>query len=98
MIRCIKFKPYVKNTLKGFADLELTRVGITIKDCTLHEKNGREWVGFPARAYKDKDGHSQWSPVVEFAASAGSARDAFQEQAVEAIHKAAAGAADDDAA
>ena len=30
MIRCIKFRRYVKNTLKVFVDLELTSVGLPI--------------------------------------------------------------------
>jgi hypothetical protein len=86
MIRCTRFRVFEKNTLKGFADLELTRVGLVIRDCTWHEKNGKEWVGFPARSYTDKDGNTQWSPLVEFAESAGEARRQFQEQAVAAIH------------
>jgi hypothetical protein len=86
MIRCIRFRAFEKNTLKGFADLELTRVGIIIRDCTLHDKNGKQWVGFPARQYQDKEGNTQWSPLVEFAAGATEARRQFQEFAVGAIH------------
>jgi hypothetical protein len=33
MIRCIKLRAYRKNTLRGFVDLELTRVGLVIHDC-----------------------------------------------------------------
>jgi hypothetical protein len=90
MIRCVRLRPYCKNTLKGFADLELTRIGLVLKECTWHEKNGKEWVGFAARSYQDKDGNTAWSPIVEFAASAGNARKQFQEQALAAIHRAAA--------
>jgi hypothetical protein len=86
MIRCIRFRSYEKNTLKGFADLELTRVGIVIRDCTWHEKNGHEWVGFPARAYETKTGETAWQPLVEFADGATAARKQFQEQAVAAVH------------
>jgi hypothetical protein len=85
MIRCIRFRPYAKNTLKGFVDLELTRVGLVLRDCTWHEKNGREWIAFPARSYTDKDGNTQWSPLVEFAAGATEARE-VQRQAINAIH------------
>ena len=50
MIRCLKLRRYEKNTLKGFVDLELTRVGIIIRDCTWHQHaDGKEWVGFPAK-------------------------------------------------
>jgi hypothetical protein len=33
-VRCLSLRAYQKNTLKGFADLELTRVGTVISDCT----------------------------------------------------------------
>ena len=90
MIRCIRFRAFEKNTLKGFADLELTRVGIIIRNCSWHEKNGREWVGFPARSYEAKDGTTAWQPLVEFAEGATEARRQFQEQAVAAIRAIAA--------
>jgi len=70
MIRCIRFRPFEKNTLRGFADLELTRIGLVLRDCTWHEKNGKEWVGFPARSYQDKDGNAQWQALIEFAEGA----------------------------
>jgi hypothetical protein len=85
-IRCIKFRAFTKNTLKGFTDLELTRVGIVIRDCPWHEKAGKEWVGFPARSYEDKDGQTKWQPLIEFAKDADEARRRFQEQALDAIH------------
>jgi hypothetical protein len=90
MIRCIRFRPYEKNTLKGFADLELTRVGLVLHDCCWHEKNGKEWVAFPARSYTDKDGATQWQCMIEFAVGAKEAREQFQRQALEAIHVTAA--------
>jgi hypothetical protein len=90
MIRCAKFKSYTKNTLKGFADLELTRVGIVIKECSWHEKNGKEWVAFPARSYTDREGGTQWQPLVEFAEGNREAREQFQQQALAAIHLATA--------
>jgi len=89
MIRCLKFRPFEKNTLRGFCDLELTRVGLVIRDCTWHEKDGKEWVGFPARSYTDPDGNTQWQPLVEFAVGAKEAREQFRKAALEAIHAAA---------
>ena len=68
MIRCIRFRRYEKNTLKGFCDLELTRVGLILHDCTWHvHADGKEWVGFPARSYTDKDGATAFQPLIEFA-------------------------------
>ena len=86
MIRCIKFRRFEKNTLRGFADLELTKSGLVIRDCTLHEKNDKQWVGFPARQYTDKDGNTQWSPCVEFNEGSREARELFQHHAIAAIH------------
>jgi hypothetical protein len=88
MIRCIKFRPYERNTLRGFADLELSRVGLVLRDCPVHEKNGKEWVGFPARSYQDKEGATQWQALIEFVEGAREAREQFQRQAIEAIHNA----------
>jgi hypothetical protein len=87
MIRCTKFRAFEKNTLKGFADFELTRLGLIIRDCPFHRKNDREWIGFPARSYEAKDGTIAWQPLVEFAEGAAEARRQFQEQAVAAIHQ-----------
>jgi len=85
VIRCIRFRAFEKNTLKGFADLELTRVGLVLRDCCWHEKNGKEWVAFPARSYTDKDGATQWQALIEFAVGAKEAREQFQRQALDAI-------------
>ena len=86
MIRCIKFRRYTKNTLRGFADLELPRVGLVLRDCPWHEKNGKEWVSFPARSYEGDDGTTRWQPLIEFAEGAMEEREQFQRQALEAIH------------
>jgi hypothetical protein len=90
MIRCDRFRAYEKNTLRGFADLELPRVGIIIRDCTWHMKDGKEWVNFPAKTYQDKNGNTLWQPLIEFAEGAKEARAQFQRQALDAIHAAAA--------
>jgi hypothetical protein len=87
MIRCVRFRSHIKNTLRGFADLELTRVGLVIRDCCWHRHaNGREWVSFPARPYENRDGNTAWQPLIEFAEGAKQAREQFQAQALAAIH------------
>ena len=85
MIRCIRFRPYEKNALKGFVDLHLTRVGLIIRGCLWIAKDGEEFVGFPMRSYRDQDGR-QWRALIEFAADATKAREQFQAKALEAIH------------
>ena len=56
-------------------------------DCTWHQKDGKEWVGFPAKPYEDKNGNTAWQPIVEFAEGADRAREQFRKQALEAIHQ-----------
>jgi hypothetical protein len=58
---------------------------------TWHEKDGKEWVGFPARSYTDQDGNTQWQALVEFAKGAKEAREQFRKQALEAIRAVAGG-------
>jgi hypothetical protein len=58
MIRCIKLRRCEKNTLRAFVDLEfeLSGVKLVLRDCTLHEKDGQEWVAFSVRPYEGNDG------------------------------------------
>jgi hypothetical protein len=65
MIRCINRCRFEKNTLKEFADLALTSVGLVLRDCTWHRHaDGKEWGGFPARSYQDQNGETKWQPLV----------------------------------
>jgi hypothetical protein len=87
MIVCTRFRRYEKNTLRGFADIELTRVGLVIKECCWHESHGKEWIAFPARSYVGPDGETKWQPLVEFAGkNATAAREQFRNQALVAVH------------
>ena len=52
---CAAWKPFERNTLRGFADLWLRTARLNIKGCAVHEKNGRRWVQLPARPQLDKD-------------------------------------------
>lgn len=80
---CVSFRAFSKNTLKGFCDFKLEPFGIVLRDCSWHEKDGREWVGFPAKKGPDKNGVADWIPIVVFAEGAN--RDRFQKAAVAAI-------------
>ena len=89
------FRGVAKNTLKGFFTLVLPEVGIRIKECAWHEKNGRQWVAFPAHQYSTKEGELKWQPLVEFVQSGSrELRNAFQDAAIAAVKRIAGGAAD----
>ena len=61
-MRCIDFKEYRKNTLRGFFTIELSN-GIQIRDCTLHQQNDKSWFGFPGIPY-DKNGKTEYKNVI----------------------------------
>ena len=65
-IEIINFKPFKKNTLRGFLDVKLTNMGLTIKGCTYHQKNGKSWIGLPARPYEDDSGNTTWTNILFF--------------------------------
>jgi hypothetical protein len=80
--RITLFKPYQKNTLMGFIDIEAPS-GLIIHGCTLHQKNGSRWVGLPSKQFKKDDGSSGWTPVIEFATR--DAADRFRDAVLEAF-------------
>jgi hypothetical protein len=76
------FKPYQKNTLQGFIDVE-TPSGMVIHRLSLHQKNGSHWVGLPSKQYSKEDGGTSWVPVIEFATR--EAADRFRDQVLAAF-------------
>ena len=50
-----KWRPLVRNTLRGFADVELPS-GLQIDEIAVHVRNGRAWASLPARPMLDADG------------------------------------------
>jgi hypothetical protein len=55
-IRVEGFMPRRSNTLYGFVAVAIPELHLTITDLTVHEKNGRRWVGLPAHPVIDRDG------------------------------------------
>ncbi len=60
-----KFRPFSKNTLTGFLNVELTAIKLEIRDLTVHQKGEKRWLGLPSKQY-EKDGKTQWMPVLKF--------------------------------
>jgi hypothetical protein len=55
-----EFRPLSKNSLRGFATVELPS-GLIVKDISLHTSNGKSWASLPAKPHIAKDG----SPVMK---------------------------------
>src|SRR5579863_1605384 len=64
-VRIDAVNPYVKNTLLSFVDFTFTEIGLSFKGATVHAKEGRRWIGMPARSYSDADG-THWVDIIEF--------------------------------
>ena len=43
------WRPLVRNTLRGFARIEIWELRMAIHDVAIHEKDGRRWAALPAR-------------------------------------------------
>jgi len=65
-VEIVSYRPFEKSTLRGFATIALTSVGLEIKDCSIHSKHERRWVNLPSRPYKNDSGKQAWSPIVRF--------------------------------
>jgi hypothetical protein len=65
-VEIVKFREYRKNTLLGFLTVLLKPSGLEIRDLTVHEKNGRRWIGMPAKPYLDDSGDTKYSLIVYF--------------------------------
>ena len=66
------WRPVVKNTLRGFATIELP-IGLVIHDVTVHIKNASAWASMPAKVQLDREGairtvegKTQYSKVLEW--------------------------------
>jgi hypothetical protein len=92
MITATDWRPRVSNTLQGFVNLALDPSGLVLRDCTLHQKSERRWVGLPGKLQVDAEGRARkdpttakplYSPVVEIPDR--ECRDRFQAAALAAI-------------
>lgn len=73
-VTCIEWKPRSKNTLRGFASVEIPALHLRIYDVAIHiHPGGTRWAALPAKPQIDRtgaaiqrDGKIQYSPVLAF--------------------------------
>ena len=63
--RILEWRPYEKNTLRGFFSVRLAS-GLILHSLMLHERNERRWIGYPSREWTNPEGEKQYTPIVEF--------------------------------
>src|SRR5215831_13310610 len=72
-MRLISWKPLVRNSLRGFATVELP-IGLKIADIAVNVSNGRLWAALPSKPVLDQDGRHkvdinnkrQYVPLLEW--------------------------------
>jgi DNA-binding cell septation regulator SpoVG len=64
-VRIDEVKIYEKRTLRAFINFTIADLGLRINGAMIHEKEGKRWVGMPAREYVS-EGEKHWSPIVDF--------------------------------
>jgi hypothetical protein len=99
MITASDWREVMRNSLKGFCHLTLSPSGLILRDCALHERDGRRWIGLPSRPQIDWEGRHRkdsvtgklmWSPTVEIRGR--EERERFQAAALAAIDRFLGGA------
>ena len=70
---CAEWRPLVRNTLRGFAQIEIKELRLRVYDIAIHEKDGRRWAQLPAKPQirdgtlvTGDDGRVQYYPVMSF--------------------------------
>ncbi len=93
-VKCLAWRPCERHTLKGFADFYISAISLSVKDCAIHERNGKAWVQLPAKPRLDKDrnlvrdphtGKIEYTKILGFEDRAQA--DAFRDAAIAALMK-----------
>jgi hypothetical protein len=90
-VTCNAFRTLHRNTLCGFAEIEIAELKLTVRDVAVHQKGQARWAQLPAKPQiKDgalvKDattGEVQYTPIMDFSGRA--VRDAFSAAVVRAV-------------
>jgi hypothetical protein len=93
---CLAWKPMRRNTLLGFAKVQLG--ALIINDVTINTSNGRTWANMPSKpmvdregaAVKTAEGKTRYIPLLEWASRESS--DRFSEAVVAAVEEHTPGA------
>jgi DNA-binding cell septation regulator SpoVG len=60
------YKEIKKGFVKARFDITVPQWQLTIKDCTLFEKEQKQWISFPSRQYEAADGSKKYFELVSF--------------------------------
>jgi hypothetical protein len=101
-ISCRAFHPLHRNTLRGFAEIHIEELRLTIRDVALHEKGTARWAQLPAKPQirdgelvRDEADKIQYVHLMDFDSRA--VRDAFSAAVIRAVLEFAPAAFEDEA-
>jgi hypothetical protein len=77
------WRPHQKETLVAFFSIVLPS-GLIIRDCRLHKKGDRRWIGMPTKTFESQ-GERKFTPTVDFLDR--EVENNFQRLALEAIDR-----------
>jgi DNA-binding cell septation regulator SpoVG len=83
-VRIDEVKIYEKRTLRAFVNFTVVALDLRINGAMIHEKDGKRWVGMPAREYLS-EGEKRWSPIVDFVSK--ESRDAMSDAVLAAYDR-----------
>jgi hypothetical protein len=88
-MRLLNWKPLVRNSLRGFVDIELP-IGLVIYEIPVLTSHGKRWASLPSKPVLDRDGKhvetngkKQYVPILEWRSRELS--DAFSTRIVELV-------------
>jgi hypothetical protein len=92
-IRIREFRPLTRNSLRGFAVIELPS-GLVIADVSVHVSHGKPWASPPSKpmigkdgaVMKDANGKVRYVPIIEFRDK--ETRDRWSNAVIEAVRAA----------
>lgn len=89
-LKLVAWRPMLRNTLRGFADVELP-IGLVVRDCPVHVSRGRAWAALPGRPQIDAEGRVRRDErgrivyAIMLSWTSDRLRDAFSDRVVELV-------------
>jgi len=83
-IEAKNFRSHKSGALQGYVDLFLPELGWTLKGCGVFASSSREWITSPSKQYKDDNGETKYSPILEMPKDK---REAFSDEAMKALKR-----------
>ena len=93
-LRLVSWKPLLRGSLRGFATVEISAIGLRIIDVPVLTGSNGPWATLPSKPELDSEGRRKhdingkptWAPVIEWKSRA--LREGFSEAVVAAVRRA----------